>query len=76
MQAAVNHFATPGFWFAYRQLPAEVRDLADKNFELLKHDPHHPSLRLKRSVASGQLALGYTTSSSRGNVPRDWFGFG
>jgi predicted methyltransferase len=25
-----------------------VRDLADKNFALLQHDPHHPSLRLKK----------------------------
>jgi hypothetical protein len=48
VQASVNHFATPGFWYAYRNLPAGVRELADKNFELLRNDPHHPSLRLKR----------------------------
>ena len=29
-------------------LPAEVRELADKNFELLKENPRHPSLQLKR----------------------------
>jgi hypothetical protein len=32
----------------YRQLPEDVRELADKNFSLLRQDPHHPSLRLKK----------------------------
>jgi len=44
----MNHFATPEFWACYRRLPAEVRELADKNFALLKQDPQHPALRLKR----------------------------
>jgi hypothetical protein len=44
----VNHFATPEFWFHYRQLPADVRELADKNFALLRHDAQHPSLRFKK----------------------------
>jgi len=44
----VNHFASPDFWFHYRQLPPEIRDLADKNFELLKQNLRHPSLRLKK----------------------------
>jgi hypothetical protein len=44
----VNHFASPEFWFHYRQLPEEVRILADKSFELLRTDPRHPSLRFKK----------------------------
>jgi len=44
----VNHFATPEFWFHYRQLPGPVRDLADKNFNLLKANEKHPSLRFKK----------------------------
>ena len=44
----MNHFASPDFWFHYRQLPPETRDLADKNFELLKQNLRHPSLRLKK----------------------------
>jgi len=44
----VNHFATPDFWFYYRHLPAEIRELADKNFELLRSDSRHPSLHFKR----------------------------
>jgi len=44
----VKHFATPRFWKAYDGLPAEIQKLADKNFELLKGDPDHPSLHLKK----------------------------
>lgn len=44
----MNHFATSDFWYHYRQLPVETRELADKNFQLLKQDPRHPSLRLKK----------------------------
>lgn len=44
----MNHRATPRFWRAYSALPSEVRQLADKNFELLKTDPSHPSLHFKK----------------------------
>jgi len=54
----LKHYATSDFWVAYRSLPAEARELADKNFELLKVDPKHPSLHFKvvgrfRSVRVG-----------------------
>ena len=42
------HFASRAFWDKYGKLPAEVRALADKNYELLKADARHPSVRLKR----------------------------
>jgi hypothetical protein len=44
----MNHYTSSDFWVLYRKLPAEIRDLADKNFELLKANPHHSSLQLKR----------------------------
>lgn len=44
----MNHYASPEFWSCYRKLPAAVRRLADKNFELLKANPNHPSLHLKK----------------------------
>jgi hypothetical protein len=47
VHATVNHFATLDFWFHYRNLAGEIRDLADKNFALLRADPH-PSLRFKK----------------------------
>ncbi len=57
----MNHFATPDFWYCYRHLPAEVRELADKNFALLRQDPQHPSLRLKKvgSFWSARVGLHY-----------------
>ena len=42
------HYAAPSFWRAYHQLPEQVRALADKQFQLLKADPQHPSLHFKR----------------------------
>ncbi|WP_435016329.1 hypothetical protein TA3x_003894 [Tundrisphaera sp. TA3] len=51
----MNHFTLPRFWQYHRLLPDEVRALADKNFELLKADPHHPSLHLKKVGRTRQL---------------------
>jgi hypothetical protein len=44
----VRHFKDPRFRPLYDALPASVRDLADKNFVLLKRNPKHPSLHFKR----------------------------
>ena len=44
----MRHFASPSFWEAYSRLPKNIRALADKNFELLKNNPQHPSLQFKR----------------------------
>lgn len=44
----MNHHASPAFWECYKQLPEAVRDLADKNFALLRADPMHPSLHFKK----------------------------
>lgn len=44
----MKHYASPAFWDCHRQLPESVRELADRNFALLKGDPHHPSLHFKK----------------------------
>jgi hypothetical protein len=44
----MNHRATPRFWSCYRSLPDEIQRLADRSYELLRNDPRHPSLHLKR----------------------------
>jgi hypothetical protein len=46
--ASYEAFCQSNVWEAYRKLPENVRVLADKNFQLLKANPQHPSLRLKR----------------------------
>jgi hypothetical protein len=57
----MNHFATPEFWFHYRLLPDDTRELADKCFELLKSNQNHPSLRFKKmgQVWSARVGLRY-----------------
>ena len=42
------HHAAPDFWSRYLALPPEVREIADRAFALMKVDPHHPSLHLKK----------------------------
>jgi hypothetical protein len=44
----VRHYATPEFWYHYRQLPEDVQRTADKNYQLLAHNPQHPSLHFKK----------------------------
>jgi hypothetical protein len=44
----VPHHTIPRFWKAYDGLPAHIRDLAEKNFALLKQNPRHPSLQFKK----------------------------
>jgi hypothetical protein len=48
MQEAMKHFATSSIWNHYRKLPQSVQELADRNFELLKTNPRHPSLHVKK----------------------------
>jgi hypothetical protein len=61
----VKHFSSSAFWRAYEALPDHIRKLADKNFALLKENPHHPSLHFKKvdrfrsvRVGMGHRALG------------------
>ena len=51
----MNHRTLPRFWQLYQQLPKEARELADKNFDLLKSNPYHPSLHFKKVDAVRQL---------------------
>jgi len=44
----MRHFASRKFWDAYQNLPPHVRAVADKNYVLLKDNPQHPSLHLKK----------------------------
>ncbi len=51
----MKHFTLPCFWQRYRQLPKDMRELADKNHKLLGSDPQHPSLQLKKVGKAKQL---------------------
>jgi hypothetical protein len=67
----MKHVAVPSFWELYNKLPADIKLIADKNFQLLKQNSNHPSLHLKKvneywSVRIGQKyrALGIQTSET------------
>ena len=44
----MKHYASPKFWTIYETLPDDIRKLADKNYQILKSDPRHPSLHFKK----------------------------
>jgi hypothetical protein len=57
----MNHRASPRFWATYRRLPEDIQRLADRCYEFLQNDSHHPSLHLKKvgSLWSVRVGLHY-----------------
>jgi len=72
----VRHFASPDFWYHYRQLPENIRALADKNFVLLKTNPRHPSLRLKKAGVFWSARGDWATAPWARSEPRASSGSG
>jgi len=48
----VNSVATPRFWELFFALPADVKELAVRNYDLWRRDPRHPSLHFRRLQGS------------------------
>ena len=74
----MKHFASPRFWKAYEGLPENVRKRADKSFELLKHNPRHPSLNFKPvgRYWSARVGRGYRALAIEGGDGFQWFWIG
>ena len=74
----MRHWASSRFWVLYSALPPEVRELADKNFELLKADPRHPSLHFKRIGLVWSVRVGGHYRAIGHQVPAGvlWFWIG
>ena len=74
----MNHFASPVFWERYRRLPAAVRQLADKCYALMKQDPQHPSIRLKRvgQYHAARVGLHYRVLAVEAADGLVWFWIG
>jgi hypothetical protein len=74
----LKHFASPEFWENYNRLPEIVRELADKKFELLKTDPRHSSLRLKKigQLWSVRVGLHYRALAKERAEGLVWFWIG
>lgn len=41
------HHTSKSFWEFYSKLPLNIQKTADRNFEILKSNPQHPSLHFK-----------------------------
>ena len=68
----------PEFWEKYRSLPEHIQKLADKNFELLKSDSEHPSLRFKKVGILWSVRVGahyWALARNRGDDVH-WFWIG
>jgi mRNA-degrading endonuclease RelE of RelBE toxin-antitoxin system len=74
----LRHFADPTFWAAYEKLPRQIRELADRNYSLLKQNPQHPSLRLKKvgRFWSVRVGLGYRALAVETTDGLVWFWIG
>ncbi len=74
----MRHFASRTFWEAYEKLPEQVRVLADKNYALLKADPQHPSLQLKKvgRFWSVRVGLRYRALAIESDSDLVWFWIG
>jgi hypothetical protein len=74
----LNHYASRAFWALYDALPEHVRTLADKNFELLKSDPRHPSLHFKKigAVWSARVGSHHRALAVEVDGTMNWFWIG
>ena len=74
----MKHRATPRFWRAYRALPREVRQLADRSYELLKRNAAHPSLHFKKvgQLLSVRVGLHYRAIATAAGEDCVWFWIG
>lgn len=74
----MSHRAVRKFWNFFAELPPEIQKLARENFGLLKIDPHHPSLHLKRvgRYWSARVGLSYRVLGVNGADGIVWFWIG
>jgi hypothetical protein len=72
------HRTTDQFWDRYRVLPEDVRNLADKNFQLLKENPKHPSLQFKKigNFWSARVGLAHRALAIEDDIGFVWVWIG
>ena len=71
--------ATARFWRCYDQLPASVRATAEKNYELWKQNPFHPSVQFKEineGLWSARITQSYRALARRRGDLIVWFWIG
>jgi hypothetical protein len=75
MPPALRHFTTPDFWEYFDRLPIDIQSLARKDFELLKQNPRHPSLRLKKVGLywTARVGIHYRVVAKERTEGLNWF---
>ena len=65
-------------WRCYKALPKEIRELADRSYELLKQNPNHPSLHFKKvgQFWSARVGSHYRAIAVEADTDRVWFWIG
>ena len=74
----MRHFANGEFWECYGKLPSRIRRLANKQFILLKTNPHHRSLHFKKvgQFWSARVGLEHRAAAIESEDGLVWFWIG
>jgi len=79
----MRHRANTAFWQEYRKLSQDIRHRADKQFSLLKTNPHHSSLQFKKvgerygqEIWSARVTLKYRALAVKRPYGYLWFWIG
>lgn len=76
----MTHKTIPKFWDCMEKLPDRIQDLAKSQFQLLKDNPSHPSLRfgkrLPADVYAARVNDAYRALAVKDNGQYYWFWIG
>jgi hypothetical protein len=75
----VRHSTTAGFWRHYRGLPPAIRQLARKNYRLLRENPKHPGLHFKPvgpNTWSARVGIKHRAVAAKSEANFIWFWIG
>lgn len=75
----MKSFATPSFWKAYENLTPEVKEQAQKAYQLWQENLLHPSLHFKKvgkNLWSARVSSGYRALALKKGDDYYWFWIG
>ncbi|MFE1746050.1 type II toxin-antitoxin system RelE/ParE family toxin [Coleofasciculus sp. H7-2] len=75
----MKSFTTPEFWKAYAALSLEMKQQAQKAYQLWKENPSHPSLHFKKvgkNLWSARITDGYRALALKKGDDYYWFWIG
>lgn len=75
----MKSFATADFWNAYNQLPPELKEKAQRAYQLWQENPQHPSLHFKKvgkNLWSVRISGGYRALAIKKDNDYYWIWIG